>query len=461
MQDKIFNFLHFSSKTLCVGALLGLSCAGLNAQNFYEDNFQFPKFIDPEHESFDPNAEFVYFDRVTSDYNAWDYPFSSTPSPVNTPTPDNGSNNTDAFWIQNGTDTAFILGGESLYSFDGTQSFVVYDQTATGDVDQVLFQVGSLGSHPDPESALLYYRETVGGPIQGPLPATNIGYLSDNSGGNFIQAISGWEWDLRGITVAEYYITYSALGSSMSYKGSLLTSQTGYDPELGQAVFLGVNGVFSSPGVVTYVLDGGSAQLGYQPGDSVVLTATPNDGYVFLRWEGDIDSSDSSVTITMPADDFNATAIFTPTGYDYWRNDHIIPSMFEGNPAVNGLPTADPNNNGLNNILEYALGGEPEIYGDVSARPVVALSDDGQHLTLIYDQLPFATDLTYRVLVSSDGQTWHYNGDGLGGPYTDAEVSTIYNDNGTQTVVVTDLTALSSLPTGTVRQMRLEVIYTP
>jgi len=455
MQEKIFNKSNFFPKTLCAAMLLGLINTGLNAQTeFIENAFLIPDFYGTE------DSEFADFDRNLYAYTAWEDPFSDpVPANINTPDPSGFSDNTDAFFVQNGESGAIVASSGGIYSFGGPLTIVVFDDPSY-DVGQVLYQVGSIGSLPDPESAKLYYRETPGGPIQGPLPYTHIGFLSDTSDG-FTQGVMAWEWDLSSVTVAEYYIEFSAAGSSMSYQRALLDTQAGYDPQLDNAVFLTTNGEFQSPGTVTHTLQGGDTQISYSNGDFIELTATANTGWTFVRWAGAIDSTNATILVEITDGNIDAEAVFAPHNYDVWSDDRIVPGFADGNPAINGQPTADPNNNGLNNILEYALGGEPEIFADPDAFPKVGLSEDGNHLTLTYKMQPFASDLDYRVLVTSDMETWNYNGDGLGGPYTSADISTTYNEDGTKTVVVTDLTDLNSLPAGTIRQMRLEVIYTP
>lgn len=71
-------------------------------------------------------------------------------------------------------------------------------------------------------------------------------------------------------------------------------------------------------------VEGGTVQANptggtYSEGTSVTLTATPNKGYTFDHWSGDVSGSSSSVTITMNADKA-VTAHFDkePSGWSVW-----------------------------------------------------------------------------------------------------------------------------------------------
>lgn len=430
-------------------------CVAAKAQTtFFDNTFLIPDFAGEE------DTEFADFFPTTHAYTDWDDPFNTpVPENVNQPDPDdpnNFSDNLDAVLAQTGTDTAFKTSSGGIYSFAESLGFTIYDDPGYNP-GQVVLQVGSIGSLPDAESAFLYYRETPGGAISTAMPYTNIGFLTDNGSG-FTQGIMAWEWDLSGLNVAEYYITFGATGTSMSFQRALLDTQSDFDAELANAVFLSTNGHFESVGGTTHSLVGGNAQISYETGDSVQLQATENADWTFLRWSGDTESTDAMTAITMPAGNFTAQAIYAPENYAAWREDQVQPGFIGGNPLVNGEPDVDPNLNGLTNTLEYALGGSPEGAIDLSTiLPQSGSTVDGRFVTLSYRRQPVATDLTYRVLISSDLVTWNYNGDG-GGPYYTESISTEFDEDGMQAVIVTDLTDLDTLSPASMRFMRLEVI---
>ena len=346
--------------------------------------------------------------------------------------------------------------------FTEPTSYIVYDAPAYSP-GQVVFQVNTVGTLPD-HDAVLYYRETPGGELFGPIPYTNIGFMMGaEAGDDYNQGIMAWEWDLSAYTVAEYYIDFGSSSASMSLWWANLHTWDDFSAELANALFLVAKSNYGTAGEVrSYDPDDGNANLSYEDGDEVAITAEAKEGWAFVCWTGDIYSENATTAITVNGN-MDVTAVFAPKNYDTWAKDAIQPNSMreegdEGDFASNSASTADPNRNGLNNILEYAFGGTPEFVSDPDALPVPGLSEDGKHLTLTYRRQPKATDLEYRVVVSSDMETWIYNGDGTAVTYTSEDISTTYNEDGTQTVVVTDQTDLSTLPEGSVRQMRLQII---
>jgi uncharacterized repeat protein (TIGR02543 family) len=452
---------NFSKKTrmcrwLTVGTgLVGLTVSGLQAQT---DFFYFNSVL-PDFDGL-PNSEYAQFDRVQYAYTAWGNPlYTDAPAAVNTPTPsvEGGiSTNEDAILAQVGTSTAFRTSFPGIYSFSAPMSFIVYDNPAYSP-GQVIYQVNTVGSLPDQE-AVLYFREEEGGELYGPIPYTHVGFLTggDSTYGDG-QGIMAWEWDLSSYTVAEYYIEFKAASTSMSLWWSTLDTWEGFSAELGNALFLTANSNFDTVGTVDHHISGGTdPQISYEPGDEVVLNAVAKPGWVFVRWTGDIDSTNPSVVTTVDGN-LNAKAIFAPLTFDAWADNVMLPGFAGGIPGVTDQPEADPNRNGLNNILEYAFGGTPEGGSNPDAFPVAGISADGKHLTLTYRRQPAETDLEYRAVVSNDLTIWNYNGDGTETTYTSETLSPTINEDGTQTVIVTDLTDLSTLPAGTVRQMRLQI----
>ncbi len=74
-----------------------------------------------------------------------------------------------------------------------------------------------------------------------------------------------------------------------------------------------------------------------------------------------------------------------------------------GNPAISG-PTADPDFDGLPNLLEYAFGLQPKTPDSGGNIPVVGVS--GSNLTITYRRNLTATDLSWQVMQSTDLVTW-------------------------------------------------------
>jgi hypothetical protein len=119
-------------------------------------------------------------------------------------------------------------------------------------------------------------------------------------------------------------------------------------------------------------------------------------------------------------------------------------------PNVSG-PLADPNGNGVSNLLEYALGGDPATASAVVAMPTIApavsLSDGQVHLTMTAKLDPAASGITVSGQVSSDLSTWN-----SGANYV--QVVSDVTVAGVRTLTVQDALPMSS---STQRWMRLSV----
>lgn len=73
---------------------------------------------------------------------------------------------------------------------------------------------------------------------------------------------------------------------------------------------------------------------------------------------------------------------------------------------------ADPDGDGVSNLLEYALAGDPTVPGTATLPRTEVVSEGGNdYLALIIDSIPLASGISFVVEVSSDLQTWE-TGDG-------------------------------------------------
>lgn len=125
------------------------------------------------------------------------------------------------------------------------------------------------------------------------------------------------------------------------------------------------------------------------------------------------------------------------TPLETWRGRYFENAASAGA----GADTADPDSDGLPNLLEYALGGDP-VGGDGGERPQVGVAG-GMRLTLSFTRIAEAS-LTYLVEAA----------DTVGGPWV-----TIWTSTGAANtagrVTVTDTMALTT--SGTTRFLRLRV----
>ena len=101
---------------------------------------------------------------------------------------------------------------------------------------------------------------------------------------------------------------------------------------------------------------------------------------------------------------FGGYTAFASTPGNNWRQDYFGTSANAGDAADN----ADPDNDGINNLLERALGLNPTASNPASDQQ--QLSADGTSLILYYPRSRAATDLKYQVVWSKDLQTWSAEG---------------------------------------------------
>ena len=141
---------------------------------------------------------------------------------------------------------------------------------------------------------------------------------------------------------------------------------------------------------------------------------------------------ESSPNYNLGAED-SATVILKDLPADDWRFHNLLnPNSPE---AADG---ADPDNDGISNLLEYALLLGPGV-PDTILLPELLLDEDEQgdfHLTLGYTRNINAIDLIYTIEVSEDLQTWTSNTPGQEDVTT--EISRIDNFDGTETVTERD-----------------------
>ncbi|MDD5260331.1 MAG: S8 family serine peptidase [Methylacidiphilales bacterium] len=170
------------------------------------------------------------------------------------------------------------------------------------------------------------------------------------------------------------------------------------------------------------------ANAGAAPNSTVVATVASSANYQLGV------SQQASVTIANLS--FNNWAAATLANYS------------TGQQAATVSPAGD----GISNLMKYALGLNPLLYYSPGspAMPATQLQSfsSANYLTLSYTQLQNASDIHYIVQVSSDLVNWH------SGPTYTTQVSSTPNGDSTATVVVRDLTPVSS---AAARFIRLQV----
>jgi hypothetical protein len=146
-----------------------------------------------------------------------------------------------------------------------------------------------------------------------------------------------------------------------------------------------------------------------------------------------------SLTIT-------STVSTTLTGLQAWRQAKFGTTDNSGIAA----DTADPDNDGLINILEYAFNLDPNVQ---SSNPL-SLSVVAGHLTVTYNRVhPAPSDINYVAEVTDDLGTGLWSS---GPSYTSEDV--VDNGDGTETVTVTDLGLVGSASS---HFLRIRVVPVP
>jgi uncharacterized repeat protein (TIGR02543 family) len=130
----------------------------------------------------------------------------------------------------------------------------------------------------------------------------------------------------------------------------------------------------------------------YASGTVVTVTATPNSGYLFGNWSGDLSGSTNPTTITMNANK-SVTANFTVAPPNLARGKTATASSAESaNPAGNG-------NDGSTTTRWCASGGTVPQWWSV---------DLGSSYNLTGSKVMFesAANYKYKIEVSNDNSTW-------------------------------------------------------
>ena len=158
------------------------------------------------------------------------------------------------------------------------------------------------------------------------------------------------------------------------------------------------------PRQITLTATSGGYAVGsgsFSAGSPVMVTATANDGYRFVRWteNGTAVSTNSTYTFT-PDSDRTLVANFEAllSVLQKWRSTYFGASDNSGSAA----DSADPDHDGIPNLIEYATGSLPTTAA--SALPPQA-GVAGNTLAITFHRIADPT-LTYQVWASSNLSDW-------------------------------------------------------
>ncbi len=137
-----------------------------------------------------------------------------------------------------------------------------------------------------------------------------------------------------------------------------------------------------------------------------------------------------------------------PGPYPDWHKDYFT-EVERGTPSISGL-LADPDNDGIPNLLEYAFYLHPRFHDREGFQFIEKYEEGGKNYLSITYQRPieqYTPDINIKVGVTSDLKTWNY-----GNQFT-KETETI-TEGIIKTVTVRDLTAIEDIKT---RAMRVKI----
>lgn len=134
----------------------------------------------------------------------------------------------------------------------------------------------------------------------------------------------------------------------------------------------------------------------------VTLAAFPASGYVFTGWSGALTGYLNPATLRLDTDASVAASFAPVSTYAGW----IVANWGPG-PVASDLtdPAADPDADGLNNLLEFALGLDPTEATGPDLRPRLEFDED-RHLVLVYPRPAGLAGISYAADGSDDGVVW-------------------------------------------------------
>ncbi len=224
--------------------------------------------------------------------------------------------------------------------------------------------------------------------------------------------------------------TFTINGALTLNGGSILKMDLGTAGNPGSSDKIQLGGALSASGTTTVnFTDAGGFGVGTYTLISGTAPISPSNfavGTIPSGFRGTFGSVGNTLTVTIAVGS-------QLTALESWRESNFGNSANSGN----GADSADPDADGLSNLLEYATGSNP----NVSTASAVSVARSGNFLTLTYTRIA-DTSLTYTVEGSSDLATW----------------STVATSTGAQNVAgpvtVTDNVSLTSR-----RFLRLKVSY--
>lgn len=154
-------------------------------------------------------------------------------------------------------------------------------------------------------------------------------------------------------------------------------------------------------------------------------------------------NASSTLAATFPSYSMTVIVLSKPQSFASWQTQKFTPTELS-NPSISGA-NADPDHDGLSNLMEYALSFEPKTANPAGSPALGKMQVSGKnYLTLTFPKPRVIGDVQYIVQVSDDLHTWH-----SGGGYV-----VRVDDGSTDTAVYRDVSAIGDTPA---HFMRLQV----
>jgi hypothetical protein len=166
-----------------------------------------------------------------TEFSGWETFSVAVGAPGNSPNASfaGGTSTGNGILTQN-TAGSFVTGGGNIYSFAGTQTFTLTDTTEfVGGIGGFVFQVATQGTELDYSSVILSYNDPLLGTQNLPGVRTELFNGPVPAGGSLVS--SRFDWDLSGLNVNEFSLSFNAAGSSLSLDSVTLDVSAVPEPE--------------------------------------------------------------------------------------------------------------------------------------------------------------------------------------------------------------------------------------
>jgi len=140
--------------------------------------------------------------------------------------PDKPGATTGAVLTQSDTN-AFPTGSGNIYNLNGVSVFSVSDATPFA-LGTVVLQTRTLGAELEAASVTLHYTNESGAQTLAPLPRVELNRGSQPGLGAIVASL--WQWNLSGLGVSNYVLSFRAAGVSLSFDAMTLDTSSQFTP---------------------------------------------------------------------------------------------------------------------------------------------------------------------------------------------------------------------------------------